>query len=161
MLLTAPLNSVAVVETLAAAPSAAVPAVATSGVRGAVVDELPIKLAVADRRVALLAMIDPVLPDIGVPTTLFVEHPGFATVQAEAFKRLWETARPLDSRAAHTRQQGGRPGAAICRSRGTGRNGVTGAAVGRCPSLLPTSSRLRLVARDDCHVRGLVQSRRT
>ncbi len=66
-----------------------------SGVRGRLVESLPIKLAVADRRVALLAMTDPVLPDIGFPTTLFVEHPGFATIQAEAFEKLWMESSPI------------------------------------------------------------------
>jgi sugar-specific transcriptional regulator TrmB len=70
-----------------------------AGVQGALVDELPIKLAVADRRVALLAMTDPVLPDEGFPTTLLVEHPGFAALQADAFERRWELARPLPSEA--------------------------------------------------------------
>lgn len=66
-----------------------------AGVQGALVDELPVKLAVADRRAALLAMTDPILPEIGFPTTLFVEHPGFAALQAEAFERLWEGSQPL------------------------------------------------------------------
>ena len=66
-----------------------------AGVMGALTDELPIKLAVVDRKVALLAMTDPVLPDIGFPTTLLVEHPGFAGIQAEGFERLWEHAQPL------------------------------------------------------------------
>jgi sugar-specific transcriptional regulator TrmB len=68
-----------------------------AGVDARLVDELPIKLAVADRRVALLAMTDPVLPEVGFPTTLLVEHPGFASLQAEAFDRLWESAKPLEN----------------------------------------------------------------
>ncbi|MGH9277745.1 MAG: TrmB family transcriptional regulator [Acidimicrobiales bacterium] len=68
-----------------------------AGVEGRLVDELPIKLAIADRRVALLAMTDPVLPEIGFPTTLLVEHPGFAELQAGAFERLWESARPVET----------------------------------------------------------------
>ena len=67
-----------------------------AGVEGRLVDELPIKLALADRKLVLLAMTDPVLPDIGFPTTLLVEHPGFAALQAEAFERLWESAKPVD-----------------------------------------------------------------
>jgi sugar-specific transcriptional regulator TrmB len=66
-----------------------------AGVEGRLVEELPIKLAIADRKQALLAMTDPVLPDIGFPTTLLVEHPGFATLQAGAFERLWESGKPL------------------------------------------------------------------
>jgi sugar-specific transcriptional regulator TrmB len=76
-----------------------------AGVVGRLVDELPIKLALADRKVALLAMTDPVLPDIGFPTTLLVEHPGFASLQADAFERLWETAKPMVD------EHRGRPGA--------------------------------------------------
>ncbi len=67
-----------------------------AGVEGRLVEDLPIKLALADRRLALLAMTDPVLPEVGYPTTLLVEHPGFAALQAEAFERLWETAKPVE-----------------------------------------------------------------
>lgn len=66
-----------------------------AGVEGRLVDDLPIKLALADRKLALLAMTDPVLPEVGFPTTLLVEHPGFAALQAEAFERLWESATPV------------------------------------------------------------------
>ena len=66
-----------------------------AGVIARLADEVPIKLALADRKVALLALTDPVLPDIGFPTTLLIEHPGFAGMQAEAFERLWERAKPL------------------------------------------------------------------
>jgi sugar-specific transcriptional regulator TrmB len=66
-----------------------------AAVEGRLVDDLPIKLALADRKLALLAMTDPVLPEVGFPTTLLVEHPGFAALQAEAFERLWATATPV------------------------------------------------------------------
>lgn len=66
-----------------------------AGVEGALVDDLPIKLAIADRRTALLAMTDPALPGEGFPTTLLVEHPGFAALQADAFEFVWASARPL------------------------------------------------------------------
>lgn len=66
-----------------------------AGVEGRLVDELPLKLAVADRKVALLAMTDPVLPDIGFPTTLFVEHPGYASLQADAFEKQWAQSEPF------------------------------------------------------------------
>ncbi|HSH61348.1 MAG TPA: hypothetical protein VK988_17250 [Acidimicrobiales bacterium] len=65
-----------------------------AGVEGRIVEEVPIKLAVVDRKVALLALDDPVLAHVGYPITLLVEHPGFAAVQAEAFDHRWETARP-------------------------------------------------------------------
>ena len=65
-----------------------------SGVKGRLVDDLPIKLAVADRKIALITMTHPTLPEIGFPTTLLIEHPGAASVQADAFDRRWATARP-------------------------------------------------------------------
>jgi len=66
-----------------------------AGVQARLIEVLPIKLAVADRKVALLAMTDPVLPEIGFPTTLLVEHPGFAANQAAGFDHLWERAQPV------------------------------------------------------------------
>lgn len=67
-----------------------------AGVEGRLVDELPLKMALADRRLALLAMTDPTLPDVGFPTTLLVEHPGYASLQAEAFERLWESSKAIE-----------------------------------------------------------------
>lgn len=71
-----------------------------AGVEGRLVDELPIKLALVDRRVALLALLDPVAAEIGFPTNLLIEHPGFASIQAEAFERLWDAGRPCAPLAA-------------------------------------------------------------
>ncbi len=66
-----------------------------AGVEARVVDELPIKLVVVDRSVALLAMSDPAASDgDGFPTGLLVRHPGFASVQADAFEQLWAEGRP-------------------------------------------------------------------
>ncbi len=61
------------------------------GVEGRVVDEIPAKLVVADRRVALMGS-----PEAGgeYPTILHVEHPGMAAMQAAAFDQLWESSRP-------------------------------------------------------------------
>ncbi|MCA1844815.1 MAG: hypothetical protein LC792_16805 [Actinobacteria bacterium] len=56
--------------------------------------ELPLKLSVFDRRVALLAMADSPSDANGFPTTMLVEHPGFALLQARAFDQLWTEARP-------------------------------------------------------------------
>jgi sugar-specific transcriptional regulator TrmB len=66
-----------------------------AGVQGALVDELLIKLAVVDRKMALVTMTDSVLPDIGFPTTLLVEHPGFTSVLAGSFDYAWESAELL------------------------------------------------------------------
>jgi sugar-specific transcriptional regulator TrmB len=66
-----------------------------AGAAGRVVDALPGAVAIADRSAALIAMVDPVLGDGGVPTMLLVEHPGFAALQAEGFERIWESAKPV------------------------------------------------------------------
>lgn len=64
-----------------------------AGVEGRVAEALPMKLVVADRRVALLALADPVLPEVGFPVNHLVEHPGYASFLAAAFERLWAAAR--------------------------------------------------------------------
>jgi sugar-specific transcriptional regulator TrmB len=66
-----------------------------AGVQARLTDELPLKLAVVDRKIALLAMTDPVLPEIGFPTTLLVEHPGYAGLQADAFEHRWASGEPV------------------------------------------------------------------
>ena len=62
------------------------------GVEGRVVDRLPIRLAVFDRRRVLLAMNDPLLPD-RFPTNLFVDHPDFAEFAVLSFEQMWSSAR--------------------------------------------------------------------
>ena len=62
------------------------------GVEGRVVDRLPIRLAVFDRRRVLLAMNDPVLPD-RFPTNLYVDHPDFAEFTVLSFEQMWSSAR--------------------------------------------------------------------
>ncbi|HSH59774.1 MAG TPA: helix-turn-helix domain-containing protein, partial [Acidimicrobiales bacterium] len=76
-----------------------------AGVEGRVVEDLPLKLAVVDRRVALLTVDDPLLPQVGFPITLLVEHPGFAVVQADAFDYRWETALPYRPTAGGRTQE--------------------------------------------------------
>lgn len=65
-----------------------------AGAQGRVVAELPTKLVVVDRRYALMTLDAPDLPNIGFPTSMYVEHPSFAAVQALAFEHLWTTATP-------------------------------------------------------------------
>lgn len=65
-----------------------------AGVKGRLVDDLPIKLAVADRKVALITMMHPTLSEIGFPTTLLIEHAGAASVEADAFDRRWASGTP-------------------------------------------------------------------
>lgn len=63
-----------------------------AGVQARVVDHLPMKLVVFDRRVTLVALAGETV-DIGYPTNLLIDHAGFAEVQADAFERRWEAAR--------------------------------------------------------------------
>ena len=66
----------------------------SAGVQARVVDVLPVKLLVIDRRVAILSLDNP-LPHIeGLGVTLLIEHPGFATLLAELFEHHWATGRP-------------------------------------------------------------------
>lgn len=68
-----------------------------AGVEGRVVPELPIKLAIFDRRNTLLSIDGAAMPRRATPTTLFVEHPGYAFVHVEAFECLWEGATPFET----------------------------------------------------------------
>ena len=63
------------------------------GVEARVAEHLPVKIVVADGRVALVVMTDP--SEVGYPTTLLVDHPGYASVHARYFEDCWETARPF------------------------------------------------------------------
>lgn len=67
-----------------------------AGVRARVVDELPIKLVVVDRRSVLCAMPDPVASESAFPTNLVVEHPGFVALQVRAFEAVWDSAEPIE-----------------------------------------------------------------
>ncbi|HUP69598.1 MAG TPA: helix-turn-helix domain-containing protein [Acidimicrobiales bacterium] len=66
-----------------------------AGVEGRVVDELPCKLVVVDCKIAILPMAEPASLETGYPTTLLIEHPGVAALQADAFEQRWATGRPL------------------------------------------------------------------
>jgi len=65
-----------------------------AGVQARVSDELPVKLAIFDRKVVIVIMENPILPETGYPTTQLIEHPGYARVQADAFEHRWAQARP-------------------------------------------------------------------
>lgn len=62
-----------------------------AGVEARVLDEVPIKLIVADRKVALVAFPDEERPG-AYPANLLVEHDGFAALQAQAFEQSWANA---------------------------------------------------------------------
>ncbi|MGH3368666.1 MAG: TrmB family transcriptional regulator [Nocardioidaceae bacterium] len=66
-----------------------------AGVQARMVDSLPIKLVIVDRRVTLVGMTDPVAPEAGYPIALLIEHPGYAAIEAQGFERLWDASRPL------------------------------------------------------------------
>lgn len=68
-----------------------------AGVDGLVVDELSMKLVVFDRRVALVALVQPDTPMTSFVPNLLVEDPGFASAQADAFEYRWPSARPFPS----------------------------------------------------------------
>ncbi|HVE47463.1 MAG TPA: helix-turn-helix domain-containing protein [Acidimicrobiales bacterium] len=68
----------------------------SAGVEARVVDDLPLKLAIGDRSMVLLAMTDPVAPEIGFPTNLLIEHPGFAAFATAAFEDYWSNAVPYE-----------------------------------------------------------------
>lgn len=85
-----------------------------AGVQARVFDDLPVKLVVADRRVTLIGMVDPVAPEANYPTFTFVDHRGFAAFALDAFERSWAAARPWSATGGgeeSTGTQGRRPGA--------------------------------------------------
>ena len=66
-----------------------------SGVDGRVVDRLPVKMVIADRRVVLVAIPDPNLPETRFPTSLLVENEDYAAIHVAAFESLWAGGAPL------------------------------------------------------------------
>ena len=64
------------------------------GVRGRLVEHLPVKLVVVDRRSAILGTTHPTLE--GYPTILLIDHPGVADVLADAFEHRWSKGRPYE-----------------------------------------------------------------
>lgn len=64
-----------------------------AGVEGRVVDELPIKLSIFDRKTVLVAMSDVSGHESGYPAFLLVEHHGYAAVQVTAFEQYWARSR--------------------------------------------------------------------
>ncbi len=65
-----------------------------AGLQARVVEEMPAKMLVMDRRAALLAMMDPTSPEEQFPPSLHVEHPGLARSLADVFEQYWAPARP-------------------------------------------------------------------
>lgn len=61
------------------------------GVNAGVVDDLPVKMAVVDRRLALVTLVGPGDAD-GFPSSLLVENEGFAQALAGTFEHYWRNA---------------------------------------------------------------------
>lgn len=87
-----------------------------AGVECRVVEELPISMAVFDRKVVLFTLGDPVVPETGFDTNVAADHPRFADFCADGFDQLWATARPYEpsdasgaplARIAHRRARPG------------------------------------------------------
>ncbi|MGH9153486.1 MAG: hypothetical protein ACRD03_14040, partial [Acidimicrobiales bacterium] len=51
----------------------------------------------ADRRMALVAMTLEEVAEDGYPLTLWIEHPGYAAIHADAFEQRWASAAPFPS----------------------------------------------------------------
>lgn len=66
------------------------------GQQARVVENLPLKVNLYDRRVALLSLQDPVTGALSF-TALCVTHPNFGAFLQGAFEKLWEDAEPLAS----------------------------------------------------------------
>lgn len=61
------------------------------GVNAGVVDDLPLKMAVIDRRLALVTLVGPGDAD-GFPSSILVENEGFALALAGTFEHYWRNA---------------------------------------------------------------------
>jgi len=79
-----------------------------AGIDARVTTDVPIPLVVFDRQKTLLCLDNPSLVDGGAPTTMLVDHPAYASVQANAFEYFWALAKPFASAAA-ARTESGEP----------------------------------------------------
>ena len=61
-----------------------------AGEQARVVDELPLKLAIIDERIAMFSLKDPVAGGDEL-TILVIEHPALAALLRIAFDAVWET----------------------------------------------------------------------
>ena len=81
-----------------------------AGVQARLVEALPIKMAIADRRVALIGMRGPLeaVDERTFPTNLLIEDPGMADVLASSFEYLWDIE-TRSERVDHHQAAPGRP----------------------------------------------------
>ena len=65
-----------------------------AGEEARVVEELPIKLAIFDEKITMLALNDPISLKPSI-TTMIINHPSFAKAQKYVFESIWEKAMPF------------------------------------------------------------------
>jgi len=70
-----------------------------AGEQARLVGQLPLKLAIIDRRIAMFSLEDPVAGGDGL-TILVVEHPALAALLEIAFDAVWESGEDLRARPA-------------------------------------------------------------
>jgi hypothetical protein len=68
-----------------------------AGVLARTIADVPMTMVVADRQAVLISISEHEQADAAFPTTVLVEHPGFAAVQATGFERLWEKGLPVSA----------------------------------------------------------------
>ena len=81
------------------------------GMQVRVVDDLPMKLIVADRRVSLVVLLPAESTDGSYPDVLMIDHRGCAEVYAESFEARWGAAKPYPGTATAPMD----PGAVVAR----------------------------------------------
>lgn len=69
---------------------------AAAGEQARIADSLPLKMVIADRRLVVIHLPDPVA-DENQYTMLLVDHPELAGAMAAVFETVWTTAEPLDT----------------------------------------------------------------
>ena len=67
----------------------------STGEEARVIKELPIKLAIFDKKITILALNDPVSLKPSI-TTIVINHPSFAKALKYVFESIWEKAMPFE-----------------------------------------------------------------
>jgi len=67
------------------------PSLVSAGEEARIIKSLPMKLAIIDEKVTMLALNDPITLKPSI-TTIIITHPSFAKAQKEVFEKYWEEA---------------------------------------------------------------------
>ena len=67
----------------------------SAGEEARIVKELPMKLAIIDENITMLALNDPISLKPSI-TTIVINHPSFAMAQKYVFESIWEKAMPFE-----------------------------------------------------------------